>query len=84
MNWILLLFCVLLSAAGWWFGVVAGVLWSLLVVGGLATARGLARRRESPGPLAAMPSWQIALVPLLAVTLGFGLGALAFLFGPGF
>lgn len=84
MNFVLLLFCVLLSAAGWWFGMVIGVLWSLFVAGGLAAARGLARRRDSTGSLAAMPTWQIALVPPLALALGFALGVLGFLFGPGF
>lgn len=84
MNFWLLLLCVLLSAVGWWFGVVPGALWSLLVAGGLAAARSLARRRKSPGPLASMPAWQIALVPLLAAALGVALGILAFLIGPGF
>ena len=69
---------VLVSAAGWWLGVVPGVLCSVLVVSGLAVAR------RADGPLHPLPLWQVLLVPVLSLPIGIGLGVLAFILGPGF
>jgi len=46
MIWSVFLLCVLLSSVGWWFGMVPGAIWLVLVVGGLLTAQ-LAAKRTS-------------------------------------
>lgn len=76
--------CVLVSAAGWWLGILPGVVWSVLVAGGLAVARRAAQQRAPAGPLAEVPLWQVLLVPILSVPIGIGLGVLVFILGPGF
>lgn len=76
--------CVVVSAAGWWAGIIPGVLWSALVCGGLAIARRTAVRGGSSSALGSMPLWQVVLVPVLSVPVGIALGALAFILGPGF
>lgn len=76
--------CVLVSSAGWWAGIVPGVIWSVLVSSGLVIARLTAARRGTSRPLASMPLWQVVLVPVLSVPVGIALGALVFSLGPGF
>ena len=74
--------CVLFSAAGWWAGSIPGAIWSVLVASGLLLARRSARRRGAP--LASVPLWEVALVPVVSVPIGIGLGVLVFILGPGF
>ena len=76
--------CVLLSAVGWWAGAVPGLLWSCLVVTGLAYARHRAHRRTPPGRLASMPTWQLVIVPILGALVGIAVGVTLFVLGPGF
>ena len=76
--------CVLVSAVGWWLGILPGVVWSVLVAGGLAVARRAAQQRAPVGPLAGVPLWQVLLVPILSVPIGIGFGVLVFILGPGF
>ncbi len=75
---------VLLSAAGWWLGLMPGLMWSLAVAGSLVVARRIAEGFRPSGALASMPLWQVALVPMLGLPVGIGLGTLAFILGPGF
>lgn len=81
MIWGIFLPAALLSSAGWWLGFGSGAIGSLVIVGALVTARHLARRSAPPKLLASMSVWQIALVPVAGIVLGFGMGTLAFLVG---
>lgn len=84
MKWPILIFFVLLCAVGWWFGIVTGAATALLAAGVLILARHVAGRFDPPGALAAMPVWQLLLVPVVSLPIGFGLGLIAYVVGPGF
>lgn len=84
MNWLLFAACILMSIAGWMFGLVAGTAWAVLSVAALLLARRIARRSESPGPLARIPIWQIVAAPFIGLPIGIGIALGPVLFGPGF
>jgi len=84
MKWLLFSVCILVCAAGWWFGLVAGVAWSVLFVLIVLIVRNVGRRSEFLRLLAETPIPLILLAPIVAMPIGIGIGLGAFLLGPGF
>ena len=54
----ILALCILAAALGWVLGIVTGAICSLVVAGGLFVARAFG------GPLGAVPTWQILMIPV--------------------